>query len=85
MHASVSAQIVAAMDDEKEALAQYRRRLRDEPGAVPNLYFAYMLTLCAIEPASLTPGPPIAHAFCSVSHSSVSQSASSGLSTCVLR
>ena len=37
MHASVSAQIVAAMDDEKEALAQYRRRLRDEPGAVPNL------------------------------------------------
>jgi len=27
---------------------QYRRRLRDEPGAVNNLYFAYMLSLNAV-------------------------------------
>ena len=29
-------------------MAQYQRRLRDQPGAISNLYFAYMLTLCAL-------------------------------------
>uniref|UniRef100_A0A7S3FF16 Uncharacterized protein n=1 Tax=Haptolina ericina TaxID=156174 RepID=A0A7S3FF16_9EUKA len=50
LHASVSAAIIRAIGetDEEEALAQYRRRLRDEPGAVNNLYFAYMLSLNAV-------------------------------------
>jgi len=50
LHASVSASIIAgiAEEDEAEALVQYRRRLRDEPGAVSNLYFAYVLSLNAI-------------------------------------
>ena len=52
MHAAVSAQVIADMDDEEERFEQYRRRLRDEPGAVSNLYFAYMLTLCAIKDAA---------------------------------
>ena len=48
MHASVHAQILDDMGTSEEGLAEYRRRLRDEPGAVTNLYFAYMLTLCAV-------------------------------------
>ena len=32
----------------RRGLTEYYRRLRDEPGCVYNLYFAYMLTLCAI-------------------------------------
>ena len=48
MHASVHAQILDDMGTTEEGLAEYRRRLRDEPGAVTNLYFAYMLTLCAL-------------------------------------
>lgn len=54
MHASVSASIVGAIakTDEAEALVQYRRRLRDEPGAISNLYFTYMLSLCAVKDAA---------------------------------
>jgi len=35
--------------DEQKALEEFRRRLRDVPGALNNLYFATMLTLCAVE------------------------------------
>mmetsp|Transcript_37178 Transcript_37178/g.116375 ORF Transcript_37178/g.116375 Transcript_37178/m.116375 type:complete len:410 (-) Transcript_37178:133-1362(-) len=52
LHSAVSASIVGDLlrtGDEEEARLQFRRRLRDEPGAVPNLYFATMLTLCAIQ------------------------------------
>jgi len=50
LHAAVSASIVRDIraSDPAEALVQYRRRLRDEAGAITNLYFAYMLTLCAV-------------------------------------
>ena len=48
MHAAVHAEIVADLGLTDEGQAQYQRRLRDEPGAITNLYFAYMLTLCAI-------------------------------------
>ena len=30
---------------------EYRRRLRDEPAAIANLHFTYMLTLCAVSAA----------------------------------
>ena len=51
VHACVSAQIVEGIEEEdpEKALDEYRRRLRDEPEAVPNLLFTYMLTLCAID------------------------------------
>jgi len=48
MHAAVDAQIIADIGMTDEGLIEYRRRLRDEPGSIANLYFAYMLTLCAI-------------------------------------
>ena len=48
MHAAVSAQILADIGLNEEGLQQYHRRLRDQPGAIANLYFFYMLTLCAI-------------------------------------
>lgn len=48
MHAAVNAQIVADMGYNEEGLVEYRRRLRDEPGAISNIYFAYMVTLSAI-------------------------------------
>ena len=50
MHACVSASIVADIStrDRDQAMAEYRRRLRDEPGAVTNLYFALSLVLCAL-------------------------------------
>merc|ERR1719316_968005 len=48
MHAAVNVQIVADIGMNDEGLVEYRRRLRDEPGAIVNLYFAYMLTLAAI-------------------------------------
>ena len=48
MHAAVDAQILNDIGVTDEGLDEYRRRLRDEPGAITNLYFAYMLTLCAL-------------------------------------
>lgn len=48
MHAAVDAQILNDIGVTEEGLDEYRRRLRDEPGAITNLYFAYMLTLCAL-------------------------------------
>ena len=48
MHAAVDAQIINDIGVTDEGLDEYRRRLRDEPGAITNLYFAYMLTLCAV-------------------------------------
>jgi hypothetical protein len=48
MHAAVHAEIVASRGPTAAGLAAYRRRLRDQPGTVTNLYFAYMLTLCAL-------------------------------------
>jgi len=48
MHAAVHAEILNDLGLTKEGCAEYRRRLRDEPGAITNLYFAYMLTLCAL-------------------------------------
>lgn len=54
LHASVSSHITAAQPDEDAEMSQYRRRLRDIPGAVDGLYFAYMLTLCALHEARET-------------------------------
>lgn len=48
MHAAVHVNIISDMGFTEEGRAEYRRRLRDEPGSIANLYFAYMLTLCAI-------------------------------------
>ncbi len=49
MHAAVAAHVVAGMDDsEGRQLAEYRRRLRDQPDAVRNLHFGFMLLLCAV-------------------------------------
>ena len=35
--------------DPELALAQYRRRLRDQPNAISNMHFVYMLALSAID------------------------------------
>jgi hypothetical protein len=35
--------------DTPKALSEFRRRIADEPGALNNLYFVTMLTLCAVE------------------------------------
>ena len=48
MHAAVHAEIIADIGHTEVGRAEYHRRLRDHPGAVTNLYFAYMLTLCAL-------------------------------------
>jgi len=48
MHAAVSAEIVAAIGPTADGRAEYHRRLRDLPGVINNLYYAYMLTLCAL-------------------------------------
>jgi len=48
MHAAVDAQILNDIGLTEEGRLEYHRRLRDEPGSIANLYFAYMLTLCAI-------------------------------------
>ena len=48
MHAAVDCQILQDIGFTEEGRSEYRRRLRDEPGSIANLYFAYMLTLCAI-------------------------------------
>ena len=52
MHATVHAEIVADLGLTEEGRDEYRRRLRDEPGAITNLYFVYMLTLCALHDSS---------------------------------
>ena len=39
-------------DAENDAMFQYKRRLRDQPGAVENLYFAYMLVAAAVNQAA---------------------------------
>ena len=54
MHSAVSASIVAGMEESGEAeqaMAEYKRRLADEPAAVANLHFTYMLALCAVNAA----------------------------------
>jgi hypothetical protein len=48
MHSSVHAHILADLGLTEAGRDAYRRRLRDEPGAITNLYFAYMLALCAL-------------------------------------
>ena len=48
IHSAVHAEILLDLGPTHKGRAEYRRRLRDEPGAVLNLYFAYMLTLCAL-------------------------------------
>jgi hypothetical protein len=48
MHAAVDASIIWDIGLNEEGLTEYYRRIRDEPGCIPNLYFAYMLTLDAI-------------------------------------
>jgi hypothetical protein len=55
MHSAVSVHIVGGMPEEQQ-LAEYRRRLRDQKGAVQNLHFGYMLFLCAIRQVSPRPG-----------------------------
>ena len=47
MHSAIHAKIIASLGP-SAGLIEYRRRLRDQPGAITNLYFAYMLTLCAL-------------------------------------
>lgn len=39
MHSVVSAEILADLGPTQEGLDEYRRRLRDQPGAITNLYF----------------------------------------------
>mmetsp|Transcript_70817 Transcript_70817/g.189071 ORF Transcript_70817/g.189071 Transcript_70817/m.189071 type:complete len:286 (+) Transcript_70817:292-1149(+) len=51
MHAEISVHIIEGLP-EAQRLAEYRRRLRDQPGAVANLHFGYMLFLCAMRQAT---------------------------------
>ena len=44
----MSAEIVADIGLTEGGRAEYHRRLRDIPGVINNLYYAYMLTLCAL-------------------------------------
>ena len=56
VHSAVSASIIGDIEEKGDvegALSEYRRRLRDEPGALDNLHFAFMLSLNAIR--DLTP------------------------------
>jgi hypothetical protein len=53
MHSAVSVHVVDGMP-ENQRLAEYRRRLRDQKGAVQNLHFGYMLLLCAIHQVSIS-------------------------------
>ena len=50
LHSSVSCHIIRDLEktEPDKALEEYRRRLRDEPDAVANLHFTFMLTLCGI-------------------------------------
>ena len=50
LHSSVACHIIEDIEreDPAKALDEYRRRLRDEPEAISNLYFTFMLTLCGI-------------------------------------
>mmetsp|Transcript_33823 Transcript_33823/g.68545 ORF Transcript_33823/g.68545 Transcript_33823/m.68545 type:complete len:250 (+) Transcript_33823:2-751(+) len=51
-HTSVSAHIVETMGlSETDAVAEYKRRIRDIPDALENLVYAYYLQLCAIKNA----------------------------------
>jgi len=54
LHTSISANIIDSMEFEsdEEALVEYQRRIGDVPGAVANLYYAYMVMLCAVYEAS---------------------------------
>lgn len=55
LHSAISGQVVRSMDEEGEhefALREYRRRLREQPGAVENLYYGAMLLLNACNEAS---------------------------------
>jgi len=59
LHSSVSAHILENMMEQKgwdyqsdEALAEYTRRISQVPEAVSNLYFVYMIMLCAIYEAA---------------------------------
>ena len=54
MHSAVSASIVKGMEengDTEQAMIEYKKRLQDEPAAVANLHFTYMLVLCAVNAA----------------------------------
>lgn len=57
LHSCVSASIIRDIldtdGDEQKALAEYRRRLRDEPGFLNNMYFTTALCLGAVE--AITP------------------------------
>jgi len=51
LHSAVSASVVHDMHergDHELAMQEYCRRLRDEPAAVANLHFTYMVVLCAV-------------------------------------
>ncbi|KAG8470208.1 hypothetical protein KFE25_008629 [Diacronema lutheri] len=55
LHASISGHVVRSMHAEGDtelALREYRRRLREQPGAVENLYYGCMLLLNACNEAS---------------------------------
>ncbi|KAJ1623538.1 hypothetical protein T492DRAFT_1054005 [Pavlovales sp. CCMP2436] len=55
LHAAISGHIVRSMRDQGEhelAASEYRRRLREQPGAVENLYYGCMLLLNACNDAS---------------------------------
>ncbi len=56
MHSAVSVHVVEGMPEDQR-LAEYRRRLRDEEGAVQNLHFGYMLLLCAIDQVQIITTP----------------------------
>jgi len=55
MHAVVDCEIIEDIGLSEEGRCEYRRRLRDEPGSILNLYYAYMLTLSAIREVSKGP------------------------------
>ena len=57
MHSAVAAHVVDGMPEERR-LAEYRRRLRDQPDGVRNLHFGYMLLLCAVRQARAASGAP---------------------------
>ena len=48
MHAAINAEILNDIGPTEAGRAEFHRRLLDQPGAITNLYFAYMLTLCAL-------------------------------------
>ncbi|EKX38461.1 hypothetical protein GUITHDRAFT_115427 [Guillardia theta CCMP2712] len=57
LHTSVSSHVLLSMKEsegltEEQEMAEYQRRIAQVPEAVGNLYFAYMIMLCAIQNAS---------------------------------